>query len=233
MTNQLCLPESSQSYPKWTPLDFMKWKFMPHVMGGGENCLLAYKDAWVVFNTTNIQAAAKSAKIPVDLLAGVAWNEAGGDPDIMDSGALFIRTMNRPLGYRVTGHPTRTSCGSVSIQLRRAAETIGIELGSLDYKKQLQLCRCLETDVYNLNVVARHLYDLIRYDFPDADSEHLTDEQTVVVGSRYNRGTERSMKDIVDSLRANPGTKTREYSDYGRTILRRRDRVRALLLEGR
>jgi hypothetical protein len=110
---------------------------------------------------------------------------------------------------------------------------MGININKLDFDHQIQLLRCLETDAFNLMVVAKHLYDLIKYDFPDADSENLTDDQIAVVGSRYNRGTERKLHDFISSLTAAPGTETREYTEYGRAILRRRNRIRALLLRGR
>jgi hypothetical protein len=59
--------------------------------------------------------------------------------------------------------------------------------------------------------------------------DNLTDEQIVIVGSRYNRGTERKLEDFIYSLKAKPGTETRKYTEYGRAMLRRRERIRNLL----
>lgn len=110
---------------------------------------------------------------------------------------------------------------------------MGIDINRIDYEQQTKLCRCLESDWFNLKVVAKHLHELIRYDFPDADTENLSDEQIAIAGSRYNWGTEKRIDVFVESLEATPGTTTRKYTDYGRTILRHRERIRSLLLRGR
>ena len=238
-SNEFCTPNSTPSHPKWTSWNYLRWKYLPAKMGGGRQYLLAYKDSWILFNKSRIHAAAKSAKIPTLLLAGVAWIEVGGDPDFIDSLVFPVRSFDwSGPGYidnhfTVTRHPHKTSFGSVSIQLRRAAKTMGINLDDIDYKQQAKLCRCLQTDWFNLNVVAKHLHELIKYDFPDADSENLTDVQIAIAGSRYNRGTERTLEDLFESLKATPGTNTRQYTDYGRTILRHKERLFLLLMRGR
>lgn len=237
--NDFCSPDSAQSYPKWTLWDFIRSKFLPARTGGGKAYLISYKDSWIVYNKSRIQKAAKSAKIPVDLLAGVAWIETGGAPDFLDSYAYPVRSFDWSgpdwidKHLTITKHPYKTSFGSVSIQLLRAAETMGINLDNLDYGHQIQLCKCLETDVFNLDIVAKHLSGLIKYDFPNVDTENLTDEEIVVVGSRYNRGTDRKLEDFINSLKATPGSETRKYTEYGRTILRHRERIRILLLKGK
>jgi hypothetical protein len=93
-SNEFCSPEPARSHPKWTSWDFIRWKFLPGRMGGGDAHLLAYKDSWIVFNKSRIVAAAKSTKIPVDLLAGVAWCEAAGKPDVLDSIAYPVRSFD-------------------------------------------------------------------------------------------------------------------------------------------
>lgn len=87
----------------------------------------------------------------------------------------------------------------------------------------------MEKDVYNLNIVAIHLHKLIMHDFPSIDTTALTEEQIVVVGSRYNRGTRRKLSDIIDSNRAEKGAPNRKYSEYGRTLIRRINRFNKLL----
>lgn len=223
------------SFTKWTSWDFIRWAFLPEALGGGEQFLLSYKDAWIIYNRSKIQDAARTAKVPVELLAGIAWNEVGGMPDFLDHLALPIRSfdwsgpdfLDRRL--TITKDPGRTSFGSVSIQLRIAAETMGLDIRHLGFIEREKLARALDNDTFNLNIVARHVFDLIRYDYPNIDTANLSDEQIAVVGSRYNRGTSRKVEEIISSLKAAPGDPTREYSSYGRTILRRRDRVRSLL----
>jgi hypothetical protein len=225
----------NQSFPKWTPWDFVKWKVVPTRFGGGVKHLVNYKDGWVMYNRTRIVHAALGAKIPIELLAGIAWIEAGGMPDLIDSIALPVRSFDwcgPDLVDRhrtITSNPNKTSFGSVSIQLRVAAKMFGIDIENLDYVEKLRLSRALEVDAVNLHVVAKHIFNLIKFDYPDADTANLNDEQIGVVGSRYNRGTSRSKEDLIESLNASPGSQIREYSSNGRTILRHRGRVRRLL----
>ena len=70
-----------------------------------------------------------------------------------------------------------------------------------------------------------HLRNLILHDYPGANTTNLTDEQIMMVGSRYNRGTARKKSDFINSAQAPIGSSIREYSSHGRTILRRRERV--------
>lgn len=222
------------SYPKWTAWDVVRWWVIPARLGGGEQHLLRYKDSWVVYNRERIIAAARNAKIPAYLLAGIAWNELGGKPDSMDSLAFPVRYfdwsgpnwVDRRL--TITERPERTSVGSVSIQLRVAARTLGLDIAKMGFAEQNRFKAALERDAFNLNVVAQHLHAMILYDYPDADTLNLTDEQTMVVGSRYNRGTARKKEDILNSDKAAPGNRIREYSSHGRALLRRRERIRIL-----
>ncbi|REM67363.1 hypothetical protein DSI38_11470, partial [Mycobacterium tuberculosis] len=100
---------------------------------------------------------------------------------------------------------------------------------SLSYEEELNLVSCLETDLFNLEIVARHLQGLVLHDYPGADTEDLSEEQFVVAGARYNRGIERKLSDIVDSLKAAPGSAGREYSSYGRAMVKHREHVESLL----
>lgn len=238
MANGFCSSDSTPSYPKWTTWDAIRWKLIPGKLGGGREHLFRYKDGWVAYNRSRIQTAANSNRIPVELLAGVAWIEVGGMPDVVDSIAHPIRYFDWSgpdwvdNHMTVTTHPHKTSVGSVSIQLSVAAKTMGINLESLDYENQWKLIKCMETDAFNLDVVASHLYQLIKYDFPSADSENLTDEESAIVASRYNRGTERKLSDFIDSLNAPQGSATREYTEYGRAYLAHRERIRMVLSQG-
>lgn len=224
----------SPDYPSWTT-----WSAISHVirkgLGGGNKDLFAYKDGWVGFNAERIKASAARSKIPPSLLAGVAWIEVGGDPEGVDGFIHAFRSFDWSgpswvdRNLTISTAPDRTSFGAISIQLRRAAETLGMNPGKLVYEQRVLLARCLETDAFNIEIVARHLRDLILYDYPGADTTKLTDEQIIVAGSRYNRGTERALADILASIQAPPGDATREYSEYGRALLKRRDLVQALL----
>lgn len=236
MANGFCSPDTAPSYPKWTAWDAIKWKLLPTKVGGGKVHLYSYKDSWILYNRNRIRDAAGEAEIPVYLLAAVAWEEVGGKPDFVKKTIVYpIRDFDWSgpdwvdEHLTMSSHPHKTSFGAVSIQLGVAAKTLGLDPMKLDLDEQWKFIKCLETDAYNLKVVAKHLYDLIMYDFPNADTKNLTDEQIAVVGSRYNRGIERKLNDFINSLQAAPGTKTREYTEYGRTMLRRRERILELL----
>ena len=125
--------------------------------------------------------------------------------------------------------PTRTSVGSVSIQLEGAARELNLKTENMRFADQGRLKMCLEQDAFNLDVVAKHLRGLILYDYPDANTLSLTKEQWIVVGSRYNRGTARPLQDFIASMQAKEGSDSRVYSSYGRAMLGRLDRVSRLM----
>ena len=235
MANPYCNP-NSDSYPKWSFYDALMWGMGFEGMHGGRPRLEAYKDAWIVYNKQRIIDAAKANAIPVDLLACVAYNEVGGDPPFVKRNIVLpIRQFDYsgPDWMRkyltLTKPPTYTSEGAIKIQLRVAAEVLGIDPASLRYAQQNALTECLETDVFNLGTVAKLLHDLIMHDDPNADTRTLSDEQFILAGSRYNRGTERARADFIKSLSDPPGSSSRTYTEYGRAMMRHRAHVQQLL----
>jgi hypothetical protein len=234
VANDFCEPGTT-GYPKWTAVDAMSWKLLPEWAGGGAPRLFAYKDGWVKYNAKAIKEASARHKIPAILLASVAWAEAGGMPDFVDDVAFSVRSFDWSgpdwvdKHMTITSTPAKTSFGSVSIQLRAAARELGVDVETMSYSRQHDLAVCLETDVFNLEVVAKHLHGLILFDYPKADTLNLTDEQFVIAGSRYNRGTQRKLADFVASLAAKADSPLREYTSYGRRMLQHRDRVQRLL----
>ena len=61
---------------------------------------------------------------------------------------------------------------------------------------------------------------------------YLTDEQIILAGSRYNRGTMRNKKDIIQSISEQPGFPDREYSEYGRRIIEKKDAILKIMRGG-
>ena len=241
--NQFCESEASNSHPKWKLADAIKWKSFlivgkfAKLKHRQKNFLLfKYKDSWVLYNKARIIAAAKASKIPVDLLAGVAWIEAGGMPDFIDGIAHDVRSYDWSgpefvdKYLTVTHHPLRTSVGSISIQLGNVFKLLGIKPDDVTTKQRNEMIKCLETDVFNVNIVAKFLYKLIKHDYPKANTLKLTDDQMIVVASRYNRGTQRKLVDYVASIKARKGEVIRKYSEYGRSLLRRRERIQKIFL---
>ena len=227
--------KDDKNYVKWTPLDWTISKIWPEALGGGSEYLWGYKDAWVIFNRDRIRQAASKYRIPATLLAGVAWAEAGGAPDVQDSITFPVRSlfwsgpgwMDR---LSPTKRPSLTSVGSISMQLEVAARELNIKTENMSFADQGRLKMCLEQDAFNLDVVAKHLQGLILHDYPNTDALNLTKEQWIVVGSRYNRGTARPLKDFIASMQAKEGSDSRVYSSYGRALLGRLDRVSRLMV---
>lgn len=224
-----CAP-GDPSYPKWSLFNALTWK-----LGGGSPYLNKYKDGWIIFNRRAIISAATKHKIPSLLLASVAWSEVGGKPDGWKDHAYNLRSFDWSgpnwvdRNLTVTKTPLETSFGAVSIQLRAVAKELGVNPATLSYGDGLRIISCLKTDVFNLEIVAKHLRGLILRDYPNADTAHLSDEQFIVAGSRYNRGTQRALQDLVDSNQQPPGNPARSYSSYGRAMIRHRQHVASSL----
>jgi len=228
---EFCAPDNS-SYPKWNSWDIFKWRVLSEKMGGGRAYLEAYKDGWVVYNKFRIKGAAEQHRIPPVLLACVAWAEVGGKPDGIKRPAFQGRTLQQTLAGKPVKFgkpPEQTSVGAVSIQLRVASKELGIPVELLSYPDRMSLITCLETDAFNLNIVAQHLKNIVLYDYPGIDTSNLTDEQFIIAGSRYNRGIERALGEFVNSIKLPPGSQGRQFSEYGRRMLEHRDHVLTLL----
>jgi len=227
-SNQFCT-YTPQNFPKWTTWQMISgratpnWKWL-HTHGGMQQ-IWAYKRAWVSYNKLRILYSANLQQIPPDLLGCVAYNEAGGKaPYIKHHFALPLRQY-----VPGTGDPMATSEGAIKIQLRNALSAMGYKGAPLTREQQGELTDCLETDVFNIDVVAKFLRQTILRDYPTANTRRLTDEQFMVAGIRYNRGTARSIKDLKDSMASPKDTLKREWSSYGRSMMEHRMEVTGLL----
>lgn len=230
----IAAPPVTPPYPKWTMADAAIWQLGPERFGGGVPYLFKYKDGWVSHNKEHIKKIAAENSLPADLLAGVAWAEVGGMPDVVDSIAYPVRSFDwsgsdQTDKAAVTKHPDLTSVGSVSIQLANVAKLMNIDLKKLSYSEKEELIKKMEIDASNLEIVAKYLVQLRKHDYPNSNTSELTDEQIIVIASRYNRGTARQLSDYIDSINAPEGEPIREYSSYGRALIRHRDQVKILL----
>jgi hypothetical protein len=227
-SNQFCTLDQT-NYPKWTPVQFLGWwtarDWKGHHTPGGMERLWAYKRGWVSYNRLRIAAAANLQAIPSDLLGCVAFNEVGGDPPAVKHYGVLTERQYVPK----SPDPMTTSEGAIKIQLRNALSVIGYKGPPLTHSQQRDLTSCLETDVFNIDVVAKFLRQMILLDYPRANTRALTDEQFIVAGCRYNRGTARKLSDFVSSIAAPKNTPAREWSSYGRAMISHRDEVKRLL----
>lgn len=189
----------SNSSPTWGLLDVLMWKVVPEPLGGGRTYIQRFKDAWIVHNKLIIKAAALKYTLPVELVAGVCWIEAGGDPNFIDRVAFEVRAFDHIGNFStvITNQPSKTSFGWVSIQLKTAALTIGLDPDQMDVSQLRSLSYCLERDVYNIDLAAKHLRML-------ADHDGFTSiglDEVRVIGARYNRGMDLSLDKIKDNTR--------------------------------
>ena len=207
---------------KWSTWDVVKWKLLNDKLGGKPH-IQNFKDSWVIFNKANIQDAALANNISAELLAGVAWVEVGGDPYIIDYIAYYIRAFDwcGPKwiddNFTITNNPVKTSFGAVSMQLRVAAETLGINYKTMTSAQQKSLVNLLDSDKENLRIVSKHLFTLLKFDFPNKSTRILDNDQIKIAGARYNRGTGMS----ITALRMN--------TSYGDFLLKNSVRIRTLL----
>lgn len=206
----------------WTYWDVVVWKVLPVRIGGNPNRLRAYKDAWVHAHRDSITRLAALYSLPPELLAGVAWIELGGKPY---SSKLLVYDARRfdhsgdPLvePLTITKKPAMTSVGPIAIQLRRAAQTIGVDYDSLNSDDKDRLVQCLLNGDSNLAIVARHLWLLKEIDFPG--QSNIGPDEIRIIGARYNRGPDL------------PLAKIKLDTSYGDFIVKRMDKLRDLLRE--
>ena len=227
-SNEFCFLDGSNG-PKWSIFNALSWKLIPDWqwlhLGGGQAQLMAYKRAWITYNRSRIIHAAWSNQIPADLLGCVIFNEVGGDPPWIKRNVVLPARQH----LYWAKPPMQTSEGAIKMQLQAALSALGQGDRQLSHAQQNELTACLETDAFNIEMVARFLRKMVQFDFPSINTLTLTDDQFVIAGSRYNRGTARPLRDFYQSLKDPPGLPARAYTEYGRAMLRHRDEVKALL----
>lgn len=196
------MPKHSHSnYKRWTSIDALKWKYQ-EIFKGDSSLVYNYKLAWIAHNKNLINQIARQFQIPNYLLAGIAWAEVGGDPHIADHIIFPIRAFDWSgpkwvdNNLTISHNPTRTSFGTVSMQLRVAAKYFGLNPENLTHQQQLGIIEFLENDKNNLYLVARHILDLIIVDFPSVKIHQLTDEHVRIIATRYNRGFHLTLSQI-------------------------------------
>lgn len=185
--------------PSWTFMDLFRWKFVPERFGGGRSYARRFKDAWVKKHRSLIRSVVLQYKLPPELLAGVCWIEVGGDPNIIDRFAFEVRAFYRSgaayidRNFVITSPASKTSFGFVSMQLRTAAATMGLDTEEMSTSELRELSLCLEKDTYNINLAAMHLRQLADYDNLPVQ---LSMDDVRIIGARYNRGINPSMESI-------------------------------------
>jgi hypothetical protein len=136
------------------------------------------------------------------LLAGIYWIDIRIDPNFIDRVAFEVRDFDWSGSHWIDKHltltspPTKTSFGAVSMQLRTAAETLGLDSNKMGTSQLRELAICLQKDIFNIDIVGKHLLQLIKRDGFQSDLPNLSQEQIKIVGARYNRGIGLSIEKI-------------------------------------
>lgn len=190
-------PEEGTS--EWTPTRFAAWM-------SGASDIHNFKRNWIRGHRRAIVAAADRFDIPQTLLAGVAYTEVGGDPEEIDAVAYTLRSGDRR---------DRTSFGPLSVQFRRAAQSLGYDpshrMTSSQRRAVMSSLRHGDTNIF---IAAKHLADLRDRDFKGVGASKLTRGQIELIATRYNRGPDVSLEVIKRNL------------SYGRSITKRWDSLK-------
>ena len=193
---------------KWDDVPEYKWtndKFAKYLLSFmDEEYIHNEKIAFIKNYKDVIKDAAGKYNIPEILLAGVVYNEFGGDPMAADDFAHGAREYYYPLpdsvknkvpdfiNKRLNKDKRLTSFGNTSVQLRRAAETLGYS----EYDDEVMIS-ILKDPVQNIYVSAAHLNDLRNIDYLGKSADNLTDDEIKIIASRYNLGPDLKLNQIV------------------------------------
>lgn len=197
--NEFCdINDHGNNSIKWSNVDFTMRYLLPNWLGRDVTRLKRFKEAFVRHNRMTIIAAANEFRLPPELLAGVAWVESGGKPNTWKSMIFATRiVVEHDIGPGHIKESRKTSFGFMSMQVKTAAETLGIDPDTMDLGRQHQLIACLETDTYSIRLAARHLRMLADHDGFDT----VGIEEARIVATRYNYGTARTVAQIKTDLR--------------------------------
>ncbi len=203
--------ESWKNIPeyKWTAADILYWRTF-----GGNKYLHSEKISYIKNYKKVILDAAKKYNLPPLLLAGVMYNEYGGDPMFIDDVAYGVRSFDWSgpdwvdKNYTITKNPDLTSFGNTSIQVRRAIEMLGY---TTDTDKRDKIIASLKDPIQNIYMTACHLNVLRNVDFAGKNANDLTEDEIKITASRYNIGPEPEKNAIV--------------TDYGQAIYDNKDDI--------
>lgn len=203
---------------KWTTMDIFIWKTY-----GGDEYLFQQKEKFIEKYSDVINDAAEKYNIPAFLLAGIVYSEYGGDPMWIDNVAYNVRDFDWcgpdwvDENLTITKNPYLTSFGNVSIQVRRAAETLGYDINDMSNSEIKSMIDKLENPVTNIYIAAAHVSDLRDIDYRGIDAADLSKEEIIVIATRYNRGPDLSLDEINND------------TSYGNAIYRHKDSISSAL----
>ncbi|WP_327436596.1 MULTISPECIES: hypothetical protein [unclassified Streptomyces] len=153
---------------------------------------------WIAANRDIIAEAAQRSGLPTDMVAGIAWQEVGGQWGWMDDGVDTIRQLSKDgwldptpenLPSRLGGSPDETSFGPIAIQVRRAAEVLGYDPAHLTGSQRDTIEASLQDPGQNIFIASDYLAMLKEESgFADVPADEMTREQRQELAARYNGG---------------------------------------------
>ncbi|MFE7774061.1 hypothetical protein ACFU5O_09190 [Streptomyces sp. NPDC057445] len=160
----------------------------------------AERREWIATNKEIIQAAAKSSGLPPEMVAGIAWQEVGGQwgafDDITDTirqqadapwGLSPVAPENLP--WRLGGNPDETSFGPIAIQVRRGAEVLGYDPAHLTEQQRAVVEEALQDPAQNIFIASGYLAQLkAESEFADVPAGNMTRDHYRELAARYNGG---------------------------------------------
>lgn len=140
--------------------------------------------AYISANKRLIVAAAQDCGLSPEMLAGIAWQEIGGAPRVVDDVAYEVRKV-----LPGTDDPDKTSMGPLAVQVRRAAEVLGYDPGNLAGAQRKAVVEAVREPRQNIFIAAAYLAHLkAGSPYADVPSERMTREQMQDLAARYNGG---------------------------------------------
>ncbi len=183
---------------RWKNSDFIFWQ-----IHGKDEFLHSKKIEFITQYRDVIKDAAKVYDLPEILIAGVVYNEYAGDPMFVDDIAYMIRSFDWcgpdwiDDNLTITRNPDLTSFGNVSIQVRRAWESLGYEKEQVTSEIKKEIIDSLKNPVENIYISSKHISDLRDMQYPNKKAENLTEDEMRVIATRYNRGPDLSLETIL------------------------------------
>jgi RHS repeat-associated protein len=155
-----------------------------------------FKNQWVCGYKDVINQAANKFDIPPNLLAAIAWQEAGGGSDsgkqpLYSARGIFPGIFSRipkniPLIGRLNSPADRTSFGNMSIQVRNAGSTLGY--ANMSDGEQFRVINSLQDSRQNIFISAKFISGIRKKYLPNVKSYDITDEQLMALAGVYNNG---------------------------------------------
>ncbi|MCX4026932.1 PAAR domain-containing protein [Endozoicomonas sp. SM1973] len=223
------IKESKQPDHDWDNLDYLGHAFVKALravgLGGdpAQSNLAQFKNTWVKDNKTGITLSARRHNIMPEVIAGIAWSEAGGDAGLLNIVGHEVRSMTEWL--EITRAPEKTSFGDVEIQIRRVAETGGVDK-KLTYCNRVDVINLLKNEQVNIAVVTKYLADMLSQIYPGYTKSDFDRYKIELSGYLYNMGYPHKLLGRNANLDI---IRQRGISNYGHDLYRKIDKMRELL----